>query len=66
MDVKIDESWNGLTAGEKKRQLYDRQRQTLELFLSRGAITQQQYDKSLHDLTEKMGYAVGADGQEPM
>ena len=27
----------------------------LDLFLAHGAITQAQHDKSLHDLTEKMG-----------
>ena len=29
---------------------------TLKTFLEHGAITQAQHDKSLHDLTEKMGY----------
>jgi len=27
----------------------------LDMFLEHGAITQEQHDKSLHDLTEKMG-----------
>ena len=27
----------------------------LDMFLEHGAITQAQHDKSLHDLTEKMG-----------
>ena len=27
----------------------------LEMFLEHRAITQEQFDKSLHDLTEKMG-----------
>ena len=64
MDVQIDESWKGLSAEEKKRQLYEKQKQTLELFLARGSITQQQYGKSLHDLTEKMGYTVSAHAQK--
>ena len=41
---------------DKKRQLYLRQKALLEQFLETGAISRQQYEKSLHDLTEKMGY----------
>ena len=35
--------------------LFLRQKRTLDLFLERRAISQVQYDKSLGDLTEKMG-----------
>ncbi len=41
---------------EKRRALYDQQVALLATFLEHGAITQAQHDKSLHDLTEKMGY----------
>ncbi len=44
-----------LTPEEKKKDLYLRQKKTLGLFLERGAITRAQYDKSLGDLTVKMG-----------
>ena len=44
------------TPEEKRRALYDRQVATLKIFLQHGVITQAQHDKSLHDLTEKMGY----------
>ena len=37
--------------------LYDRQVATLKTFHEHGVITQAQHDKSLHDLTDKMGYA---------
>ena len=47
--------WSSLTPEEKKRQLFLNQKQTLDLFLERGAISQAQYDKSLGDLREKMG-----------
>ncbi len=47
--------WSSLTPEEKKRQLFLNQKQTLDLFLERGAISQTQYDKSLGDLREKMG-----------
>ena len=43
---------------EKNRVLYQRQKETLDLFLERGAISQAQHDKSLHDLTVKMGMAL--------
>ena len=49
------EVWEKLTPEEKKKQLFLDQKQTLDLFLERRAISQVQYDKSLGDLIEKMG-----------
>ena len=49
------EVWEKLTPEEKKIQLFLDQKQTLDLFLERNAISQAQYNKSLHDLIEKMG-----------
>ena len=43
------------TAEMKKRDLYFRQKELLETFLENGAISRAQYDKSLGDLTVKMG-----------
>ena len=43
------------TREEKLKQLYLKQKHTLDLFLERGAISKEQYDKSLGDLTRKMG-----------
>ena len=43
---------------EKTRVLFQSQKETLDLFLERGAISQAQHDKSLHDLTVKMGMSV--------
>ena len=40
---------------DQLRKLYLDQKQTLDLFLKNGAITQAQDDKSLGDLTRKMG-----------
>ena len=48
-------NWASLTHEEKNRLLFLRQKKTLDMFLERGAISQAQYDKSLHDLIEKMG-----------
>ena len=47
--------WEQLSPEEKKKQLYLNQKKTLEDFLERGAISKAQFDKSLADLTEKMG-----------
>ena len=49
-------AWASLTPEEKKRRLYEQQRALLESFLARGAISREQYEKSLGDLTVKMGY----------
>ena len=56
MDTTNQAAWETLTPEEKRRALYDRQVATLKTFLEHGVITQAQYDKSLHDLTVKMGY----------
>ena len=55
MDTTNNAAWETLTPEEKRRALYDRQVATLKTFLKHGAITQAQHDKSLHDLTVKMG-----------
>ena len=47
--------WEKLSPEEKKKQLFLRQKLTLDMFLERNAISQAQYDKSLGDLIEKMG-----------
>ena len=44
-----------MTAEEKKRSLYLRQKELLDTFLEHGAISRAQYEKSLGDLTVKMG-----------
>ena len=47
--------WQTLSSEEKRIQLYLKQKALLEQFLQTGAISKAQYDKSLGDLTEKMG-----------
>ena len=54
MENVSSEEWRGLTYKEKNHQLFLRQKALLEQFLETDAITQAQYDKSLHDLIEKM------------
>ena len=50
-----DTEWEALPPEDKKKQLFLTQKQTLELFLERGAISQAQFDKSFNDLKTKMG-----------
>jgi hypothetical protein len=50
-----EKEWEFLSPEEKKRELFLRQKRTLDMFLERNAISQAQYDKSLGDLREKMG-----------
>ena len=45
---------------EKNRLLFLRQKRLLDMFLERNAISKAQYEKSLHDLTSKMGAVVEA------
>ena len=49
------QEWEKLSPAEKKKQLYIQQKQLLDLFLEKNAISKAQYEKSLGDLTEKMG-----------
>ncbi|MBR2801562.1 MAG: hypothetical protein IKE21_03055 [Erysipelotrichaceae bacterium] len=59
MKFEQDTTWETLTYEEKNHHLYLTQKDVLEKFRERHAISQEQYDKSLHDLNEKMGYAKG-------
>ena len=46
---------DALSHDEKKHLLYLQQKELLDTFLAHGTITKTQYDKSLSDLTVKMG-----------
>ena len=48
------EEWESLLYDEKNLVLYERQKQTLEEFLERNAISRAQYEKSLHELMMRM------------
>ena len=52
------EEWEKLSPEEKRVQLYLNQKQTLEAFLERWAISKDQCDKSFGDLTVKMGMSL--------
>ena len=49
--------WEKLSTEQKKKQLYLKQKELLGTFLEHHAISQEQYEKSLGDLTVKMGFA---------
>ena len=55
--ISDNEAWDSLTSEEKKRALYEKQKKLPDDFLKRNAISKAQYDKSLHDMTVKMGYS---------
>ena len=50
-----DEKWKAMSPTEKKLEFFHRQKELLDTFLSTGAISQAQHDKSLNCLIEKMG-----------
>ena len=43
------------TKEQQRHRLYLKQKALLDLFLEKKAISRAQYEKSLHDMTEKMG-----------
>ena len=46
--------WSKMTPEEKRDWLFKEQKETLDRFLERGAISQEQYETSLRELTKKM------------
>ena len=47
--------YSKLSPEEKRVDLFIRQKNMLNDFLKRNAISKEQYEKSLNDMTEKMG-----------
>lgn len=50
--------WEKLSPEQKKKQLYLKQKELLDTFLKHNAISKEQYEKSLGNLTEEMGVKV--------
>ena len=48
--------WEQMNPTQKKKQLFLNQKELLDKFLERHAISQAQYQKSLGDLRLKMGF----------
>ena len=47
--------WRSMPPDERKRALFNKQKDLLDTFLSHGAIDRRQYEKSLRCMAEKMG-----------
>ena len=54
-NINDNKEWSSMTHDQKNHQLFLKQKKLLDQFLEKGAISQAQHDKSLHDLIEKMG-----------
>ena len=54
--IEKHRAWDIMTPAQKKKQLFLNQKELLDKFRERNAISQAQYDKSLGDLREKMGF----------
>ena len=62
MKVELADSvWSSLSYEEKNKVLLFRQIEILEMFLERSAISQEQHDKSLHDLIVKTGHETAVE-----
>ena len=63
IDLKCASSpdWRTIPPDERKRALFDKQKDLLDTFLSKGAIDRRQYRKSLVCMAEKMGMNVNED-----
>ncbi len=44
-----------MSTSEQRHELYLKQKALLDTFVEKHAISREQYEKSLHDLTKKMG-----------
>jgi len=57
IDLKCEPEtdWRSMPPDERKRALFNKQKDLLDTFLSHGAIDRRQYEKSLRCMAEKMG-----------
>ena len=55
--ISKQRQWEDMSYAQKNKQLFLNQKELLDTFLERHAISQAQYDKSLGDLRAKMGIA---------
>ena len=56
--IERQRRWEAMTPAQKTKQLFLNQKELLDRFLDRHAISRAQYDKSLGDLQEKMGFTA--------
>jgi hypothetical protein len=53
--ISRQRQWASMTYAQKNQQLFRNQKELLDKFLERHAISQAQYNKTLGDLRAKMG-----------
>ena len=60
IDLKndLETDWRSMPPDKRKRALFNKQKDLLDTFLSRGAIDRRQYEKSLTCMAEKMGMTL--------
>ena len=56
--IEQQRRWERMTPEEKRRQLFRQQKETLEAFRDRHAITQAQYDRGMREMTAALGAAI--------
>lgn len=56
MEQTNGKQWSDLSDEEKKKRLFLDQKELLQTFLEKHAISQAQFDKSYGDLCKKMGF----------
>ncbi len=56
LDLKLSPTtdWRTIPPDERKRALFNKQKDLLDTFLAHGAIDHRQYEKSLNCMAEKM------------
>ena len=63
IDLKntLETDWCSMPPDERRRALFNKQKDLLDTFLSHGAIDRRQYEKSLTCMAEKMGMELNGD-----
>ena len=63
IDLKntLETDWRSMPPDERRRALFNKQKDLLDTFLSHGAIDRRQYEKSLTCMAEKMGMELNGD-----
>ena len=56
--------WQTMSPDERKRALFNKQKDLLDTFLAHGAIDRRQYEKSLTCMAEKMGIELPKESVE--
>ncbi len=54
--IAKQQEWASMSPTQKKKQLFLNQKELLDMFRERNAISRAQYEKSLGDLRLKMGF----------